>query len=97
MIRVATIGLGAATRNIHLPAYSYLNGIAEKQSMGNLKEKTWDEILNSQRAEEVRGMVKNCNKNCWMIGSAAPVIWHHPTRPIYWVLKNKLLLSKRKK
>ena len=67
------------------------NGMDEKQPMGNLKEKTWDEIWNSKRAEEVRQMVKNCKKNCWMIGSAAPAIWHHPVKPIMWVLKQKIL------
>lgn len=67
------------------------NGMDEKQSMGNLKEKTWDEIWNSERAKEVRRMVKNCPKNCWMIGSAAPAIWQHPVKPILWVLKNKVI------
>lgn len=67
------------------------NGMDEKQPMGNLKEQSWDEIWNSERAEEVRQMVKNCKKNCWMIGSAAPAIWHHPVKPIIWVIKNKVL------
>jgi len=66
------------------------NGMDEKQSMGNLKDQTWNEIWNSKRAEEVRQMVKKCKKNCWMIGSAAPAIWHHPLKPILWVLKRKL-------
>ena len=66
------------------------NGMDEKQSMGNLKEQTWNEIWNSKRTEQVRQMVKNCKKNCWMIGSAAPAIWHHPVKPILWVLKRKL-------
>ena len=66
------------------------NGMDEKQPMGNLKEQTWDEIWNSKRAKEVRAMVKNCQKNCWMIGSAAPAIIHHPLKPIVWVLKNKI-------
>jgi MoaA/NifB/PqqE/SkfB family radical SAM enzyme len=66
------------------------NGMDEKQVMGNLKEQSWDEIWNSPRAEEIRRMVKNCKKNCWMIGSAAPAIWHHPVKPVLWVLKNKI-------
>ncbi len=66
------------------------NGMDEKQSMGNLKEQSWEEIWYSKRADEVRNMVKNCKKNCWMIGSAAPAIWHHPLRPIMWVIKQKL-------
>ena len=72
------------------------NGMDEKQSMGNLKEKTWDEIWNSTRAEEVRNMVRSCKKNCWMIGSAAPAIWHYPVKPIMWILKNKMKLMRNK-
>ena len=66
------------------------NGMDEKQPMGNLKEQTWDEIWNSDKAQKVRDAVKTCPKNCWMIGSAAPAIWHHPLKPMLWVLKNKV-------
>lgn len=65
------------------------NGMEEKIPMGNLKEQAWDEIWNNKQAQEVRQAVKDCKKNCWMIGSAAPAIWHHPIKPILWVLKNK--------
>ena len=68
------------------------NGMDKKESMGNLREQSWDEIWNSERAEAVRRIVKNCEKNCWMIGSASPAIWHHPIKPILWVLRNKLKL-----
>ena len=66
------------------------NGMDEKQPIGNLKEQIWDEIWNSKRAKEVRSIVRKCKKNCWMIGSAAPAIIHHPVKPILWVLKNKI-------
>lgn len=66
------------------------NGMDEKQPMGNLKEQSWDDIWNSEKAKKVRQMVKDCSKNCWMIGSAAPAIWHHPLKPILWVFKNKI-------
>lgn len=66
------------------------NGMDEKQSMGNLKEKSWDEIWNGERARNIRRLVENCPKNCWMIGSAAPAIWHHPSKPVSWVLRNKI-------
>jgi hypothetical protein len=65
------------------------NGMNEKQPIGNLKEQEWDTIWNGKRAEEVRRMVKTCKKNCWMIGSAAPAMLHHPLKPIMWVLTNK--------
>jgi hypothetical protein len=35
-------------------------------------------------------MVKDCKKECWMIGSVAPVIWQYPIKPILWVMKKKL-------
>jgi hypothetical protein len=66
------------------------NGMDEKLPMGNLVAETWDEIWTSSRAKEVRRRVKWCPKNCWMIGSAAPAIWHHPVKPVLWVLKRKL-------
>jgi len=68
------------------------NGMDKAEPMGNLRERSWDEIWNGKRAKEVRQMVKNCAKNCWMIGSAAPAIWHHPIKPVSWVLKNKIRL-----
>jgi MoaA/NifB/PqqE/SkfB family radical SAM enzyme len=66
------------------------NGMDEKQSMGNLKEKSWDEIWNGESAKAVRQAVKDCNKNCWMIGRVAPAIKRHPIKPVLWVLKNKI-------
>ena len=67
------------------------NGMDQKQPMGNLIEQTWNNIWKSNKAQEVRQIVRNCKKNCWMIGSVAPSIWHHPIKPIKWVLKNKLI------
>lgn len=69
------------------------NGMDEKMPMGNLRLQSWDEVWNSRRALEVREAVKNCRKNCWMIGSAAPAIWHHPFKPIMWVMRNKIGLG----
>jgi len=68
------------------------NGMDKKQPMGNLKKQSWDQIWNSRSANEARKMVRDCRKNCWMIGSAAPAMWHHPVKPVLWVLKNKLNL-----
>ena len=66
------------------------NGMDEKQSMGNLREKSWDDIWNGEAAKAVRQAVKGCKKNCWMIGSVAPAIKRHPIKPVLWVLKNKI-------
>ena len=65
--------------------------------MGNIKTQTWDEIWNGPQADKIRNMVRNCARNCWMIGSAAPVIKKYRVESTKWVLKNKLrqLLGKK--
>jgi len=67
--------------------------------MGNLKEQTFDEIWHSNEAEKTRRRVLNCNKECWMIGSAAPAMKKRIIVPAKWVAKNKLrlLMNPRKK
>ena len=34
-------------------------------------------------------MVKNCPKNCWMVGTASPVMKKYITQPLKWVIRNK--------
>ena len=72
------------------------NGMDVKVSMGNIKEKTFDEIWNSEQAAKVRNLVKTCQKQCWMVGNAAPVMKKHLRVPLTWIFKNKvrLLLNK---
>jgi MoaA/NifB/PqqE/SkfB family radical SAM enzyme len=59
-------------------------------SMGNIKKQSFDEIWNSKQAEEVRNKVKNCTKNCWMVGSASPAIKKEKMKVGVWIAKNKL-------
>lgn len=66
------------------------NGSTEKMSMGNLHEQTWDEIWYSEQAAKVREQVKCCDKNCWMIGSAAPAMKQRIWVPAWWIVKHKL-------
>jgi len=66
------------------------NGSTERMSMGDLKENSWEEIWNSPRAEEVRKLVRNCGKNCWMIGSVAPAMKQRIWVPLWWVARHKL-------
>jgi MoaA/NifB/PqqE/SkfB family radical SAM enzyme len=68
------------------------NGMDKKMSMGNLNTQNWDEIWNSSQADKVRQSVKKCNKNCWMIGSAAPAMWQNLKVPVMWIVRNKLRL-----
>jgi len=69
------------------------NGLEEKywkQSMGNIHEADFLTIWNSQQAEEVRAKVRCCAKNCWMVGTASPVMKKYIQHPLKWVIKNKI-------
>lgn len=58
-------------------------------SMGNIKKQSFEKIWNGKKAEEVRKNVSHCDKNCWMVGSAAPAIKKAMPTAISWILKNK--------
>lgn len=58
-------------------------------SMGNLNDKSFEEIWYGKKAQEIRKKVKRCPKNCWMIGTASPAIKKNIIKPTIWVFKNK--------
>lgn len=70
------------------------NGLEEKywkKSMGNIHETPdFMTIWTSKKAEEVRAMVRKCPKNCWMVGTASPVMHKYIKYPLKWALQNKL-------
>ncbi|MBN2459688.1 radical SAM protein [Candidatus Woesearchaeota archaeon] len=59
-------------------------------SMGNIKKQSFDEIWNSEKANEVRNKVKSCSKHCWMVGSASPAIKKQKVMVAKWIAKNRL-------
>lgn len=69
------------------------NGLEEKywkESMGNIHDASFMEIWESEQAQKVRAMVRKCPKNCWMVGTASPVMHKYIKYPAMWALKNKL-------
>ncbi|MBI5787399.1 MAG: radical SAM protein [Candidatus Schekmanbacteria bacterium] len=62
---------------------------ALEESMGNIKEKSFDEIWQGQEAQRVRELVKKCDKECWMIGSASPAMKKAITVPTKWIIANR--------
>lgn len=69
------------------------NGLEDKcwkQSMGNIHQNDFMTIWNSKEAEEVRSKVRCCAKNCWMVGTASPVMKKYIQHPLKWVIKNKI-------
>lgn len=69
------------------------NGLEKKywkESMGNIHEADFMTIWTSEQAAKVRAMVAKCPKNCWMVGTASPVMHKYIKYPAKWALKNKL-------
>ncbi|MCD8282276.1 MAG: radical SAM protein [Prevotella sp.] len=69
------------------------NGLEEKywkESMGNIRRAPFAEIWESDKARAVRGCVARCPKNCWMVGTASPVMHKYIKCPTAWAIRNKL-------
>lgn len=69
------------------------NGLEEsiwKESMGNIHDSDFMTIWTSEQAQRVRDKVRHCSKNCWMVGTASPVMHKYIKHPAKWALKNKL-------
>lgn len=87
----------AGTANFFIEPYGDVypcNGLEDrywKESMGNIRDvKSFDELWFSEQADKVRGLVRTCPKNCWMVGTAAPVMKKYIKHPTSWVIKNKI-------
>lgn len=87
----------AGTANFFIEPYGDVfpcNGLEDrywKESMGNIRNvSSFDELWFSEQAEKVRGLVRTCPKNCWMVGTAAPVMKKYIKHPTAWVVKNKI-------
>lgn len=87
----------AGSANFFLDPYGEVlpcNGLEEKywkETMGNIRNaKSFEEIWFSEKAMHVRELVQICPKNCWMVGTAAPVMKKYIKYPTQWVVKNKI-------
>lgn len=87
----------AGTANFFIEPYGDVfpcNGLEErywKESMGNIRDfDSFEALWFSEQAEKVRGLVRTCPKNCWMVGTAAPVMKKYIQHPTQWVAKNKV-------
>jgi Fe-coproporphyrin III synthase len=70
------------------------NGMDKPMPLGNLREQTWDQIWYSESAERVREAVRNCPKQCWMMGSVAQEMKKHIANPLKWVVAHKWMGKK---
>lgn len=67
--------------------------------MGNLARESWNEIMNSETAQQTRKKVAGCGQNCWMVTTARTAMRSNlvpqlpKSDPLLWVIKNKLKVS----
>lgn len=87
----------AGTANFFIEPYGDVypcNGLEDriwKESMGNIRDfSKFEDLWYSQQAQKVRDMVRQCPKNCWMVGTASPVMKKYIKHPAKWVIKNKI-------
>ncbi len=86
----------AGTTNFFIEPYGEVypcNGLEDhiwKESMGNIRDySNFEDLWYSDQAHKVRESVRTCPKNCWMVGTAAPVMKKYFKHPALWVAKNK--------
>lgn len=69
------------------------NGSDEEWIMGNLKDDSFENIMNSKKACETMDKVKSCKKDCCFIVTDRHDMVRKPWKPIYWIVKNKIKLA----
>lgn len=92
-----TISCGAGTDTFFLDPWGRIlacNGSREPLIMGDLTTKSFDEVWNSEQAEKIREMVRDCTRNCWMTGTAVPAMRRKPWEPVKWVVQNKIRIAR---
>jgi Fe-coproporphyrin III synthase len=92
----------AGTLNFFLDPWGYVypcNGLEKRfwiEDMGNLAEaESFEALWKSEKAGEVRKRVASCEKNCWMIGTVAPVMKQTIFVPLSWIIKNKFFRKRK--
>lgn len=70
------------------------NGSASPLVMGDLNEQGFEEIMRSKQAHQVREMVRKCERQCWMTGTAVPAMKKNPIQTVCWVLSSKIRLAR---
>jgi MoaA/NifB/PqqE/SkfB family radical SAM enzyme len=55
--------------------------------MGNIREETVEQIF--ARHQKTKEACSKCNQ-CWMVCTVVPLLRKNPTKPLAWVVKNKI-------
>jgi MoaA/NifB/PqqE/SkfB family radical SAM enzyme len=58
------------------------------REIGNIMERSFDEIWSGESARRIRRAVDACREPCWMICTARSSMLRNPFRPAGWILRN---------
>ena len=72
------------------------NGSCEEWKLGNIKEDSFENIMNSDKAREMMEKVRDCKRNCTFIVTERHDMVRRPWVPIKWIIKNKWRAHKGK-
>ncbi|MGN0515361.1 SPASM domain-containing protein, partial [Eubacterium sp.] len=72
------------------------NGSGEEWIIGNIKEDSFENIMNSEKAKEAEKKVAECKRNCAFIVTERHDMVRRPWVPVMWILKNKIRISQGK-
>jgi MoaA/NifB/PqqE/SkfB family radical SAM enzyme len=70
------------------------NGSEEEWILGNIKDSSFEEIMNSQHAKDILLRISKCERNCTFIVTERHDMLRRPWIPIKWVIDNKLRIMK---
>lgn len=69
------------------------NGSDEEWVIGNIKDDSIENIMNSPKAQEAGTKVSKCQRNCAFIVTERHDMVRKPWKPIWWILKNKIRIN----
>ena len=72
------------------------NGSEAEWIIGNIKEDSFENIMNSEKAKEATKKVAACQRNCAFIVTERHDMVRRPWKPIWWVIKNKVRIKQGK-
>jgi MoaA/NifB/PqqE/SkfB family radical SAM enzyme len=70
------------------------NGSKDEWIIGNIKDHTYQEIMNSGKALEALKQVQACTRECSFIVTERHDMLRRPWVPVLWILKNKLRIMR---
>ncbi|MBD3413069.1 MAG: radical SAM protein [Candidatus Aminicenantes bacterium] len=69
------------------------NGSAEAWIIGNIKQDSFENIMQSEKSKKIRKKIKDCQRECCFVVTERHEIIRKPWKLIFWVAKNKIKLA----